>query len=103
MELTEIGRRIHERDTTLDLPGVALDLIAQITSLETRLRGLQADLHACQGEVSDRDQRIEAAQLTITRQGAFIAALRDRLERDIASHVLAQRAVDAFDSGKVIF
>jgi len=95
-------RRVHERDTTLDLPAITLDLIGRLHALEARLNGVQADLHASKGEVSDRDQRLERTQLAVTRQGAMIEILRERMDADRATHRLAQTALDAFDSGAVV-
>lgn len=100
--LDEVERRIHERDTTLDLPGISLDLIAQVRTLDSRLAGIQNDLISCRSEVTDRDQRIERLQNAITRQTAIIGILRERMKVDLASHALAQASLDAFDKGAII-
>lgn len=100
--LAEIERRLRDRDDTLDLHKAVPDLIKAIRDRDARVLGLQAELNACQNEVADRDQRLERAQLAITRQDAMIKILRERMLADRATHALAEAALEAFDRGAVV-
>ena len=95
-------RRIHERDTTLDLPAIALDLITRVRAFEVRIAEGRGALQRCQNEVADRDQRLERAQAENIRQAAVLAILRERMDADLATHHLARVALDAFDRGVIV-